>query len=167
MAAKKDKKRARSAGVRTIHPCSCLSYHFKGAYQKALSRKNTCKNISPRRNSPPSITPLTEPESVKQLSKVQLAQYKRHVLECMRGLSYVNGVVKWENYRKKKVNVPNTSNKLAVFDLDETLIHTLNDDEVDSDSDGPSDSKYDVKVEYFDEDGPETVYVNIRPYVVE
>ena len=63
-----------------------------------------------------------------------------------------------------KVRIQKHSEKLAVFDLDETLIHTLNDDEIDSEEE---DALYDIKIQYEDTDGAETIYLNIRPYLLE
>ena len=63
-----------------------------------------------------------------------------------------------------KVRIQKHSEKLAVFDLDETLIHTLNDDEIDSEEE---DASYDFKIQYEDTDGAETIYLNIRPYLLE
>ena len=63
-----------------------------------------------------------------------------------------------------KVRIQKHSEKLAVFDLDETLIHTLNDDEIDSEEE---DALYDLKIQYEDTDGAETIYLNIRPYLLE
>ena len=63
-----------------------------------------------------------------------------------------------------KVRIQKHSEKLAVFDLDETLIHTLNDDEIDSEEE---DASYDFKIQYEDAEGVETIYLNIRPYLLE
>ena len=63
-----------------------------------------------------------------------------------------------------KVRIQKHSEKLAVFDLDETLIHTLNDDEIDSEEE---DASYDFKIQYEDTEGVETIYLNIRPYLLE
>ena len=92
----KKPKRARSAGLQLQHPWTVLSYFFKSHYNIMIKRNKsnpqTLKKIS---------NALVPPEEVKLLNKFETAKYKTHVHECMRGLSYINTVNTFEDYKRK------------------------------------------------------------------
>ena len=51
---------------------------------------------------------------------------KTHVTQSMQGLYYINSIKPTDAYRKKKKLLPKTNmTKLAIFDMDETLIHCV------------------------------------------
>jgi len=49
---------------------------------------------------------------------------KTHATQPMQGLYYTNTITPTDSYKSQKVTLPKTDKKkLAIFDMDETLIH--------------------------------------------
>jgi hypothetical protein len=92
---------------------------------------------------------------------------KTHVTQSMQGLYYMNSVKPPNDYLQYRLPETNRS-KLAIFDMDETLIHCIPDRKVRSDT-GSSDMKQtDVLLKCELSPGRvEYLPVNIRPYIKE
>lgn len=64
---------------------------------------------------------------IPEMSTFQIENHKKHVLQSLQNVSYNHGIEFVRN--KNKVTLPHTNmKKLAIFDMDETLMHTLSPD---------------------------------------
>lgn len=101
-------------------------------------------------------------------TQTQILQNKMHVVECIRGLDFLNHVGDpnlIDDYKAKKVSIPRHKGKLLIFDLDETLVHCVPDEMLVFDEAGICVSDTDTKMVMHTEDGEEDLYVNIRPQI--
>jgi RNA polymerase II subunit A small phosphatase-like protein len=86
----------------------------------------------------------------------------------MQGLHYINSVPAGDEYMTKKFTLPKTEKtKLAIFDMDETLIHCIPDRHLHSDTGSSAIKQTDVVLKFNYSDCVETLPVNIRPYIKE
>ena len=147
-----------------------LGYYFREAYRNAVSGLVKCdyvKSDQMLKLLNDSQTFVIEDEIfLPDMSSYLIEQNQLHVTNSLQGLSYINSMVQdTNNYKSRKVRLPKTTkSKLAVFDLDETLIHCI-----------PY-AKYkanpklaelaDVVLDWnFTPD--RKLYINIRPYMIE
>lgn len=116
-----------------------LGYYFREVYRSTL--KNLKEND--RRNEYSGYPSEDSEDDTKlpMLTKKQIDDNKTHVTQSIQGLHYMNSIKPTEDYKSKKVTLPKTNRtKLAIFDMDETLIHCVPDRKLRSDT-GSSDMK--------------------------
>lgn len=108
-----------------------LGYYFREAYRNAVSGLVKCdyvKSDQMLKLLNDSQTFVIEDEIfLPDMSSYLIEQNQLHVTNSLQGLSYINSMVQdTNNYKSRKVRLPKTTkSKLAVFDLDETLIHCI------------------------------------------
>ncbi|CAI2379116.1 unnamed protein product [Moneuplotes crassus] len=145
-----------------------IGYYFRESFRNSIGNFQGTKNLI--------IKKFLENPKVIQIEKdiflpEKVLAYKdlnqKHVIHSLQGLSCCNGFLNGPDceYKSRKVTLPHTNRKkLAVFDMDETLIHCV-----------PY-SCYKDKPEMIEECdvsidcdiGPDNkLYVNIRPYIIE
>jgi len=122
-----------------------------------------------------------DPDQLPKMYQKMIDDNKTHVTQSMQGLYYCNTVKKTDGYKKLKYELPRTNKtKLAIFDMDETLIHWIPDrvrkcKKHTKSSPGPKcaiwkemkDNETDVLLDFKCSDGMDYLPVNIRPYIIE
>ncbi|CAI2384167.1 unnamed protein product [Moneuplotes crassus] len=146
---------------------------LKGKVKQLLPGEDTHEGLSPQRSLLfYQFTPrMSEEEECVPKINLRIKQdYQKHVKESLaRKLNTKINQKLRDKYKSKKVLLPSTTKKkLAVFDLDETLIHSFHEKNIDSDTGSSKPIEADT-VLIFDED-PENLLklpINIRPFVKE
>lgn len=99
-----------------------LGYYFREVYRSTL--KNLKEHDLRKEYSGYPSEDSEDDTQLPMLTKRQIDDNKTHVTQSIQGLHYMNSVKPTDDYVFKKVTLPKTNRtKLAIFDMDETLIH--------------------------------------------
>ena len=116
-----------------------LGYYFREVYRSTL--KNLKENDKKNEFGGYPTEDSEDDTKLPMLTKKQIDDNKTHVTQSIQGLHYINSIKSGNDYHSKKVTLPKTNrSKLAIFDMDETLIHCVPDRKLRSDT-GSSDMK--------------------------
>lgn len=127
----KQKDRAGRTSRKTIFEVYEEFPNYLGYYFRELYRSTMQELFEQGRIEDP--TALCENEQDSETVLPEMAQKgiddnKTHVTQSMQGLYYMNSVKQTDEYLKLKYRLPETTkSKLAIFDMDETLIHCIPD----------------------------------------
>ena len=116
-----------------------LGFYFRQAYRNTVKE---LKDNNELRLSTISEDNIVEDENLLlNMTQKLIDDNKTHVTQSMQGLHYINSIVMGDEYKHNKVTLPpSDKTKLAIFDMDETLIHCIPDRQPMSDT-GSSDIK--------------------------
>lgn len=148
------------------HP-TYLGYYFRELFRstvKELHSQGKIRDVEEYVNDE-----LHEPDvDLPEMTDKMIDDNKTHVTQSMQGLYYMNTVKSSDAYKHLKKTLPPTNKrKLAIFDMDETLIHWVPDKEPQSDTGSSGNKETDVMLKFKCSDGVDTLPVNIRPYIIE
>lgn len=103
------------------YPCY-LGYYFREIYRSTI--KNLKQEGKKGEYTEYPSEDSEEDTKLPEMTQKQIDDNKTHVTQSMQGLHYMNSVKAGNGYESKKVILPSTTRtKLAIFDMDETLIH--------------------------------------------
>jgi Dullard-like phosphatase family protein len=149
------------------HYPTYLGYYFRELFKstvKELHSQNKINNVDQYLDDKLYESNVDLPELTDKI----IDDNKTHVTQSMQGLYYMNTVAKTDAYKHLKKTLPPTNKKkLAIFDMDETLIHCIPDREPQSDTGSSRNKETDVMLKFQCSDGVDTLPVNIRPYIIE
>jgi Dullard-like phosphatase family protein len=147
-----------------------MGFYFRQAYKDALqsikkSRKEWNELFDERDDIFKEYSKENE-SFVPPLSAAQFELHQKHVQQSMPVLTSSELNELTEEFKALKVSLPpTTKKKLAVFDLDETLIHWIPEKDVKSDTGSSNFSESDIILHIKSDWGvEEPLPINIRPY---
>ncbi|CAI2378384.1 unnamed protein product [Moneuplotes crassus] len=145
---------------------------YPGFYFREIYRNTAIELLEQGENLDVELTDYVrncdEESVIPELSDKIVDDNKTHATQSMQGLYYVNTIQPTDAYISQKVTLPPTDKKkLAIFDMDETLIHCVFDRGVVSNTnEGPKKTDAMLKFKCTSE-GIEYLPVNVRPFIRE
>ena len=101
-----------------------LGYYFREIYRSTIKDLYEQRRIKDMAYYLGNDEVSDEDTVLPDLTDKQVDDNKTHVTQSMQGLYYMNSVRQGDDYKKlKKMLPPTNKTKLAIFDMDETLIH--------------------------------------------